>query len=39
MAVKAAEEAIAKAGLKPEDIDLILAATLSPDYFFQVPGL
>ena len=37
MAVKAAEEAIAKAGLKPEDIDLILAATLSPDYFF--PGI
>lgn len=32
MAVKAAQEAIKNAGLKPEDIDLILLTTDTPDY-------
>lgn len=36
LAVKAAEEAIANAGVDRKDIDCILFATLSPDYFF--PG-
>lgn len=35
LAVPACEEAISKAGLNPEDIDLILLATSTPDY----PGL
>lgn len=35
IAVPACEEAISKADLKPEDIDLILLATSTPDY----PGL
>jgi len=30
----AAKEAIKKAGLKPEEIDLILVATITPDMFF-----
>ena len=34
MAVKAAEKAIADASLHPEDIDLILVATATPDYVF-----
>ena len=33
----ASQEAIKHAGLEPDDIDLIIAATLSPDYFF--PGI
>ncbi len=33
IAVKAAEEAIKDAGISPEDIDLILLATVTPDYF------
>ncbi|MDB2447022.1 ketoacyl-ACP synthase III [bacterium] len=37
LAVGACEEAIKNAGLNPEDIDLVLAATLSPDYYF--PGI
>lgn len=37
LAVKAAEIAIEKAGLNKEDIEVIIAATLSPDYF--VPGI
>ena len=36
MGVKAARIAIERAGLKPQDIDFILFATLSPDYYFQV---
>ena len=34
MAVKAAEQAIINANIKPEDIDLIIVATVSPDQFF-----
>jgi 3-oxoacyl-[acyl-carrier-protein] synthase-3 len=33
MAVKAAEKAIERSGLKKSDIDLIVVATISPDYF------
>ena len=33
IAAKAAEEAIKDAGISPEDIDLILLATVTPDYF------
>ena len=33
MGVKAAELAIERSGVKKEDIDLILCATISPDYF------
>lgn len=34
MAVKAAEQLFAKTGTKPEEIDLILVATTTPDYIF-----
>ena len=34
MAVKAAKSALDNAGLKPEDIDLIVVATITPDMFF-----
>jgi 3-oxoacyl-[acyl-carrier-protein] synthase III len=34
MAVKAARNALDSAGLKPEDIDLIIVATITPDMFF-----
>ncbi|MFA5250792.1 MAG: beta-ketoacyl-ACP synthase III [Parachlamydiales bacterium] len=34
MGFKAAEKALDAAGLKPEEIDLILVATLTPDYIF-----
>jgi 3-oxoacyl-[acyl-carrier-protein] synthase-3 len=34
LAVKAAEQAILNASLKPEDIDLIIVATVSPDQYF-----
>lgn len=34
MAAKAAEELFAKTGTKPEEIDLILVATTTPDYIF-----
>jgi 3-oxoacyl-[acyl-carrier-protein] synthase-3 len=34
MGLKAAKKAIEKAGLEPNDIDLILVATLTPDYTF-----
>ena len=37
LAIGACEEAIKKAGLEAKDIDLVLAATLSPDYYF--PGI
>jgi len=33
MGVKAAEKAIERSGLKKEDIDMIVVATISPDYF------
>ena len=33
MAIKASQEAIADAGISAEDIDLILLATVTPDYF------
>ncbi|HLL22898.1 MAG TPA: beta-ketoacyl-ACP synthase III [Kofleriaceae bacterium] len=36
MAAKASEEAIRRAGIAPKDIDLIIYATLSPDFNF--PG-
>lgn len=39
MGTKAARKAIANAGLKPEDIDFIIFATLSPDYYFPGPGV
>jgi 3-oxoacyl-[acyl-carrier-protein] synthase-3 len=34
MATEAAKRALADAGLKPEDIDLIIVATITPDMFF-----
>ncbi len=34
MAVRAAEQAIANAGIKPEEIGLIIVATVTPDHFF-----
>lgn len=34
---KAAKHTLDKAGWKPEDVDLIIAATLSPDFYF--PGI
>lgn len=34
MAAAAAAEAVENSGLKPEDIDLILASTCSPDFFY-----
>lgn len=34
MAAKAAERALAKAGIKPEEIDLIIVATITPDFVF-----
>ena len=34
MATEAARRALADAGLKPEDIDLIIVATITPDMFF-----
>ncbi|MCL5276495.1 MAG: ketoacyl-ACP synthase III [Deltaproteobacteria bacterium] len=39
LGVKASEEAIKRAGLKKEDIDLIIFATLSPDYNFPGSGV
>lgn len=38
MAEKASRRAIEAAGKKPEDIDFIIFATLSPDYFFPGTG-
>src|ERR1044072_4229303 len=37
-AVRAARQAIERAGLKPEDIDLILCATVSPDQILPSTG-
>lgn len=39
MGVKAAKTAIERAGLDKEDIDFIIFATLSPDYYFPGPGV
>ena len=39
MGVKAAERAIADAGIAASDIDFIVFATLSPDYYFPGPGV
>jgi len=39
MGVKAARVAIERAGLQPNDIDFILLATLSPDYYFPGSGV
>ncbi|MAX25961.1 MAG: 3-oxoacyl-ACP synthase [Phycisphaeraceae bacterium] len=39
MGTKAAKKAIENAGLKPSDIDFIIFATLSPDYYFPGPGV
>ena len=39
MAVKAAEIAIQRAGLSAKDIDFIVFATLSPDYYFPGCGV
>lgn len=39
MGVKAARMAIKNAGLEPKDIDFIIFATLSPDYYFPGPGV
>ncbi len=39
MGVKAAEIAIQRSGLKKDDIDFIVFATLSPDYYFPGPGV
>lgn len=39
MGVNAARQAIERAGLEPADIDFIVFATLSPDYYFPGPGV
>ena len=39
MGYKAGMQAIERAGLTPADIDLILFATLSPDYYFPGSGV
>lgn len=39
MGAKAARIAIENAGLTPDDIDFIIFATLSPDYYFPGPGV
>lgn len=39
MGVRAAQIAIQRAGLSPEDIDFVVFATLSPDYYFPGPGV
>lgn len=39
MGVKAARIAIDRAGIKAEDIDFVIFATLSPDYYFPGPGV
>jgi 3-oxoacyl-[acyl-carrier-protein] synthase-3 len=37
--VKAAEIAIERSGVAKEDIDFVVFATLSPDYYFPGPGV
>jgi 3-oxoacyl-[acyl-carrier-protein] synthase-3 len=39
MATKASRMALEKAGLEVDDIDFIVFATLSPDYYFPGPGV
>lgn len=39
MGVKAAEIAIERAGIRKEDVDFIIFATLSPDYYFPGCGV
>lgn len=39
MGVKAAKIAIARSGLHNDDIDFIVFATISPDYYFPGPGV
>jgi len=39
MGVKAAEIAIERSGVAKEDIDFVVLATLSPDYYFPGPGV
>lgn len=39
MGVEAAKKAIENAGLQTDDIDFIIFATLSPDYYFPGPGV
>ncbi|APD06375.1 beta-ketoacyl-[acyl-carrier-protein] synthase III [Flavobacteriaceae bacterium UJ101] len=39
LAYEASKKAIADAGLQPEDIDFIIFATLSPDYYFPGGGV
>ncbi|MBF10666.1 MAG: 3-oxoacyl-ACP synthase [Flavobacteriaceae bacterium] len=39
MGVKASKIAIERAGISPQEIDLILFATLSPDYYFPGSGV
>jgi len=39
MGVKAAKIAIDRAGIDKDDIDFIIFATLSPDYYFPGPGV
>ncbi|MFT0716646.1 3-oxoacyl-ACP synthase III family protein [Flagellimonas lutimaris] len=39
MGVKAAQKAIERAGIDKDDIDFIVFATLSPDYYFPGPGV
>ncbi len=39
MGVKAARQAIERAGIDKNDIDFIIFATLSPDYYFPGPGV
>lgn len=39
MGTKAARIAIENAGITPEDVDFIIFATLSPDYYFPGPGV
>ena len=39
MGVKAAQIAIERSGVSKDDIDFIICATLSPDYYFPGPGV
>jgi 3-oxoacyl-[acyl-carrier-protein] synthase-3 len=39
MGLKAAKKAIERSGLDKDDIDFIVFATLSPDYYFPGPGV
>jgi len=39
LATEASKKALAAAGLKPQDLDLIVLATLSPDYYFPGSGV